>query len=79
MAKYYSVYDLQNHRYMATGSNSKTKQEAMLDILNYILIYMTEAEILTIKEATQEDKELEAFISAYDFRIDEHNKKINYD
>lgn len=82
MTLFYSVWDLQTNNYMATGSNSKTKHEAMVDIFNYLAqdFSMGKEEEKELRETLMnDDKELEAYINDFEFEIHEHEGKINYD
>lgn len=75
---YYSVYDTDTNNYLATGSNSKTKHDALTAVFDYC---MNDSE-LTKKEREQvskSDKEMEGYLGGMGFRIEKHREKINCD
>lgn len=67
---YYSAFDLQNGDYFHTGRNSKSKQECVEDIFDWLMTD-SEEDITKIKP-----KEKLGYVESYEVRIDEHKELL---
>jgi hypothetical protein len=72
---FYSAWDKQCGRYMATGLNSETKEECMEDVFIYLIEDDgTQEDEENFSQMTNEEKE--DFILANEIEIEEHKEKI---
>ncbi len=69
--KFYSAYDLQTGRYMSSGLNSKTRQECVNALADYL------------NSDSQEDDgfvpPVESDVCAFEFEIHEHEEELEDD
>lgn len=71
---YYSVFDFDRNQYFETGKNSKTREEAVNEVLAFLLEggESSDKEIDAILSKPLEFKE--KLLKSYNTRVDEHEK-----
>lgn len=67
---FYSSYDKQCGRYMSSGGNSKTREECIAEVYDY-LISDDEDDVPDLTKNTKED-----WVLQNEFEIEEHEEEI---